>query len=403
MIHDYAKYLMIPPKEDRTKKETEQAVLEVLQAHPEYYLIFMDVLLVRNYLLGVEKNAGEFLPAISEESLTVLCAWGLWDVQIYKNSGKKRMEVSVAKGNESLLQFLKSRRLHQFYSTKKLITDGISYLMQSYGFMELSALHEKYQKAFGPIAYEELMRYLYLDGRFYGKYETGECLIDNAAVSFASFGGLDAELVLQRMKAYGQGLEYADFKNKQLLKWKEGIAGFVPAWEDLGQMLIGLGVLLPEDAEELLSALYQETVSGLELDELLYAIEEIMTDEPEDPANMLQLAMIWMNMAKCWLDTPLACLKGYSRTSLARRTGKEPFTIAVDEDIEITPDDLMGNEQIYELPWNMQQEIYDLLNDRGSRKGKMIALEGIRRMAQSVGKEMVIFEVLEKVLELSLG
>lgn len=95
--------------------------------------------------------------------------------------------------------------LHQFYSTKKLITDGISYLMQSYGFMELSALHEKYQKAFGPIAYEELMRYLYLDGRFYGKYETGECLIDNAAVSYASFGGLDAELVLQRMKAYGQG------------------------------------------------------------------------------------------------------------------------------------------------------------------------------------------------------
>lgn len=403
LIHDYAKYLMIPLKEDRTKKETEQAVLEVLQAHPEYYLIFMDELLVRNYLLGVEKNVGEFLPAISGESLTVLCAWGLWDVQIYNNSGKKRMEVSVAKGNESLLQFLKSRRLHQFYSTKKLITDGISYLMQSYGFMELSALHEKYQKAFGPIAYEELMRYLYLDGRFYGKYETGECLIDNAAVSFASFGGLDAELVLQRMKAYGQGLDYADFKNKQLLKWKEGIAGFVPAWEDLGQMLIGLGVLLPEDAEELLSALYQETVSGLELDELLYTIEEIMTDEPEDPANMLQLAMIWMNMAKCWLDTPLACLKGYSRTSLARRTGKEPFTIAVDEDIEITPDDLMGNEQIYELPWNMQQEIYDLLNDRGSGKGKMIALEGIRRMAQSVGKEMVIFEVLEKVLELGLG
>lgn len=63
----------------------------------------------------------------------------------------------------------------------------------------------------------------------------------------------------------------------------------------------------------------------------------------------------------------------------------------------------MGNEQIYELPWNMQQEIYDLLNDRGSRKGKKIALEGIRRMAQSVGKEMVIFEVLEKVLELGLG
>ena len=87
-------------------------------------------------------------------------------------------------------------------------------------------------------------------------------------------------------------------------------------------------------------------------DELLYIIEEIMTDEPEDPVNMLQLTMIWMVMAKCWLDTPLACLKGCSRTSLARRTGKEPFTIAVDEDSDITPDELDGDEQIYELPWS---------------------------------------------------
>ena len=43
--------------------------------------------------------------------------------------------------------------------------------------------------------------------------------------------------VLEQMKEYGQGLEYADFKNKQLLKWKEGIGGFVPAWEDLGEIL----------------------------------------------------------------------------------------------------------------------------------------------------------------------
>lgn len=202
------------------------------------------------------------------------------------------------------------------------------------------------------------------------------------------------------MKVYGQGLEYADFKNKQLLKWKEGIAGFVPAWEDLGEILVNLEVLLPEALEEFLPELYQETVSGLELDELLYIIEEIMTDEPEDPVNMLQLTMIWMVMAKCWLDTPLACLKGCSRTSLARQTGKEPFTIAVDEDSDITPDELDGDEQIYELPWSMQQEIYYLLNERESKKGRMKALEGVRRLAKSVGKEMVVFEVLEKVLGL---
>ena len=125
-----------------------------------------------------------------------------------------------------------------------------------------------------------------------------------------------------------------------------------------------------------------------------------MTDEPEDPVNMLQLTMIWMVMAKCWLDTPLACLKGCSRTSLARQTGKEPFTIAVDEDSDITPDELDGDEQIYELPWSMQQEIYYLLNERESKKGRMKALEGVRRLAKSVGKEMVVFEVLEKVLGL---
>lgn len=269
--------------------------------------------------------------------------------------------------------------------------------------MESSVLHEKYQKAFGPIAYEDLMRYVYLEGRLFGKYETGDCIIDNTVTAFVSFGGLDANRVLEQLKAYGQGLEYADFKNKQLLKWKEGIGGFVPAWQELGEMLANLGVLLPEELAEFLPELYQETVSGLELDELLYIIEEIMTDEPEDPMNMLQLAMIWVDVAKCWLDTPLACLKGYSRTSLSRRTGKEPFTIAVHEDSDITPDELDGDEQIYELPWGMQQEIYYLLNERESKKGRMKALEGVRRLAKSVGKEMVVFEVLEKVLGLGLG
>ena len=67
---------------------------------------------------------------------------------------------------------------------------------------------------------------------------------------------------------------------------------------------------------------------------------------------------------------------------------------------DITPDELDGDEQIYELPWSMQQEIYYLLNERESKKGRMKALEGVRRLAKSVGKEIVIFEVLEKILGL---
>ena len=72
----------------------------------------------------------------------------------------------------------------------------------------------------------------------------------------------------------------------------------------------------------------------------------------------------------------------------------------VDEDSDITPDELDGDEQIYELPWSMQQEIYYLLNERESKKGWMKALEGVRGLAKSVGKEMVVFEVLERVLGL---
>ena len=93
-------------------------------------------------------------------------------------------------------------------------------------------------------------------------------------------------------------------------------------------------------------------------------------------------------------------LAGYAPGLFERRTGKEPFTIAVDEGIDITPDELDGDEQIYELPWSMQQEIYYLLNERESKKGRMKALEGVRGLAKSVGKEMVVFEVLERVLGL---
>lgn len=63
---------MIPPGESRSKKDTEQAILEVLQAHPEYYLIFMDEITVQNYLLSVEKNVGEFfLPFLKKSGRIV--------------------------------------------------------------------------------------------------------------------------------------------------------------------------------------------------------------------------------------------------------------------------------------------------------------------------------------------
>ena len=48
----------------------------------------------------------------------------------------------------------------------------------------------------------------------------------------------------------------------------------------------------------------------------------------------------------------------------------------------------------------MQQELYYLLSDRSSKKGRKLAAEGVRKLAQSVGKEMQIFEVLEALLTL---
>nr|WP_308624589.1 plasmid pRiA4b ORF-3 family protein [uncultured Eisenbergiella sp.] len=397
---DYAKYLLIPASPGRSKNEAKKAILTVLEAHPEYYLILMDEITVKTYLLSTEKKAGEVLGFVPEKSMVTLCAWGLWDVQIFKSRENNRMEVAVAKGNESFVQFLRTARLHQFFSTKQLITDGIFYLLQSYGFMELGALHAKYQKAFGPISYEDLMRYLYLDGRFYAEYITGECLIDNSATSFAAVNGLDPEQVLAQMSEFGQDLEYADFKNRQLLKWKEGIGSFVPEWDKLADTLVNLDVVYPEELSGFLPDLYLDTLSGLELDELLYIIENTFIEGPEERRNMLALAMIWIDVAACWLNTPLACLKGYSRVGLSRRTGREAFSIAVEEEEYINPEELEGDEQIYELPWKMQQELYYLLSDHSSKKGCKLAAEGVRKLAQSVGKEMQIFEVLEALLTL---
>ena len=185
------------------------------------------------------------------------------------------------------------------------------------------------------------------------------------------------------MSEFGQELEYADFKNRQLLKWKEGIGSFVPEWDELADTLVNLDVVYPEELSGFLPDLYLDTISGLELDELLYIIENTFIEGPEEPRNMLALAMIWINAAACWLNTPLACLKGYSRVGLSRRTGREAFSIAAEEEEYIVPEELEGDEQIYELPWKMQQELYYLLSDRSS-----------------VGKEMQIFEVLEALLTL---
>lgn len=400
-IFDYAKYLMIPQNESRGKGEIIKDILEVLEEHPEYYMTFLNEDMVQAYISSIDKKAGEFMPFVTEESMVILCSWGLWDARFFDSRGKKRIEISVAKGNESLVRFLMTQKLHQYYSKRKTISDGIFYILQSYGFMELSALHTKYQKAFGEIPYEELMRYLYLDGRFYGKYVTGKCKIDNIPVLFAAVDGLDTELVLEQMETFGRNLEYADFKNRQLLKWKEGIGSFVPAWDNLADTLINTKLAYPEELEVLLPELYLDTLSGWELDELLVIIEEGFIDDPGEPHSMLYLVMVWMDMVECWLNTPLACLKGYSRRELARRTGREQFSIATvyDEETEIGIDELEGDEQIYDLPWDMQQKLYYLLSD-ASLKNLKLAAAKLREIANSAGRKMMVFEIMEKAFVL---
>ncbi|WP_455616108.1 plasmid pRiA4b ORF-3 family protein [Eisenbergiella sp.] len=397
LIFDYAKYLLIPQNKNRGKKDTIKVILGVMNEHPEYYMTFLDEDMVQTYLSSIHKKAGEAISSVTEKSMVVLCSWGLWDARFFDIHGKKRIEISIAKGNESLLQFLTTQKLHQYYSKRKIISDGIFCILQSYGFMELSALHSKYQKAFGVIPYEELMRYLYIDGRFYGNFMTGECMIDNVPVPFAAVDGLDPELVLEDMKVYGSNLEYADFKNRQLLKWKEGIGSFIPAWNNLAGTLIDMNLVYPEELEVFLPELYLDTLSGLELSELLEIFENAMIDNPKDPMDMLYLTSIWLDMTECWLDTPLACLKGYSRRGLARRTGKDQFTIATDydEETDIGVDELEGDEQIYELPWTMQQELFYLLSDGSLKKQKAVAK--LREIAKGIGRKMAVFEVLEKM------
>lgn len=238
-----------------------------MEEHPEYYMIFFNEDMVQAYLSSIHKKAGEVISSVTERSMVILCSWGLWDACFYDSHGKRRIEISVAKGNESLVQFLMTQQLHQYYSKRKIISDGISYLLKSYGFMELGALHTKYQKAFGVIPYEELMRYLYLDG-------------------------LDPEQVLEQLGRFGLDLEYADFKNRQLLKWKEGIGSFVPAWDNLADTLINMKIVYPEELEVFLPELYLNTLSGLELDELIEIIEDAVIEDPEAPLSMLYLAMI---------------------------------------------------------------------------------------------------------------
>lgn len=398
LILDYQKYMMLPMEEKRRKQKAKEAILAALQENPSWYLIIFDEDTVKDYQICVEAKQGERLPYLREKSVVMLCAWGLLDAHVIKENGKTRMEIITAEGAEAFLHFVKTAGLPRFYGTKKLITDGIQYLMKSYGLMELPVLHAKYQKVFGPISYEELMRYLYLDGTLYGDYTTGEGLIHDVQVPFAAIKDLDVNEIFNQRNEYAQELDYADFKNRRLLKWKEGIAGFVPVWDELAELLNALKVVYEEELDQLLPELYLFTISGMELDEILFYIEENFFEEPEAPENKLLLAMIWKSMAKCWLETPIACLKGHNRMEASRLMKKEPFLVAVDEEVDVTTEELDGREQIYELPWKMQQTLYSLLELPPDKKWSEQRKRELQKIKKEAGRELEILDILEKFL-----
>lgn len=398
LLLDYEKYLMLPLKEKRSKEEAKEAVLTALQENPSWYLILFDEETVKNFRICAEAGPGERLPDLAEKSVAPLCSWGLLDVRVLKINRKTAMAVSAAKGAEAFLHFLETARLPQFYGTKKQITDGISYLMMSYGLMELPALHAKYQKAFGPISYEELMRYLYLHGRMYGYYTTGEGMVNGVPVSIAAVMDLDMNVIFAQMNHYAAELDYASFKTRRLLKWKEGISGFVPEWEELAQLLEGLEVVWEEELNELMPKLYQLILSGIGLDEMLYFMEEVFFEEPEEPESKLALTMIWMGMAECWLETPIACLKGHSRMEVSRLRNEEPFLVAVDEETDVLPEDLDGGEQIYELPFKMQQDLFFLLKLPCDKKGKERTRKELQKIKEEAGISIEALDLFEKLL-----
>lgn len=333
-LSELHKYFGISEKEQLplTKNMTEE-LAAALKEHPEYLTYMFEASELSQYTEWFRKRQAAQLP--EHHILMGFAMLGLAELKLGRKKGKPYLYIELPQDAESIVAFLETQKLEELVRQVNRVWERIHGMVMCYGYIEIQALYEQFTRLFGEISQGDFERCLYLGGSFRGQIVTGvkrnETEHGTEHEPWVAVSAYTAEIVTESWAEHvGEGVGYKNFTRKQVLEMiRLGYAAVYPQWNILYDSL--LHIFLEEwEAERLLNIWYDQILNGEGMRDLLLEIEE--EKELVSPENWTILEHA---LCRCWSETGIPLLKGYSRKEIAELTGQNLFAVASGDGYEL--------------------------------------------------------------------
>lgn len=346
-LFELNKYFAIPEKQQvpLTKNMAEE-IAAALKEHPEYLAYMFSASDLYQYVEWFRKKEASQLP--EHHVLMGFAMLGLTELKMEQKKKKPYLYINLPQDAESIVTFLEKEKPENLERQPNRIWERIYGMLMCYGYIEIQALYEQYTRLFGEISREDFERCLYLRGRFRGQIVTGVKSDEARLEAWAAISAEAAEaateavtentteaateVVTEKMPETVSGsVGYKSFSRKQVLEMiRLGYAAVYPQWEILFEILCHMD-FEEWEAEDILNIWYEQVHIGKGMKALLKEVEEVKElMQPED-WTILEHAL-----CRCWSETGIALLKGYSRLEIAKTTGMNLFAVASEDGYELS-------------------------------------------------------------------
>lgn len=348
---DYCKYLRIPYDHNWSKKKLSNALYEELSAHLEYYLYiferreFAELLELCRMPLGCLEKMPHMDNIIKAMSV------GLTSVIVRKTDRGVTAYLSFAADAEKILQKLERSDWQQESKKIEDISRKLHYCLSAYGIIDIDSMYDIFCKSWAiKMDKKDFQRYVYWHLRFNDLCRTVDYAIDGK--SYAVISDIKKDNILENL-SYDTSIGYREYTRAELESQKKGLNALNPCWEKYADFLHFLFGSDGELLNEMICEAFISTINGCMCTDLIEDFLDIY-----EPETNLQWVELWAVCLYVSINTRLPMLRGYSRKEYARLTGKNAFDIAlIDEEVIVEHPD--QGTQLYELPIDMQQKLYE--------------------------------------------
>lgn len=375
-LKDYCKYMCQSYTNTWGKKKLADYVGEIIVSHTDYLLILFNEEIIRLLIKIVDKPEEVWKKWTDMNSLINLMSWGFLDFCIEDRQGVMTGLLSVPKEVRTICSQLKIHQLREEYKVINSIGERLGGLMQFYGCIELKALFQKFQDTYhADLTQEDFYRYVYLYGRFNNRLITATNRLTGE--SLAGMFQLDVEKTLGLQQRYAADIPYADVTEKELNKWKGGIAQVYPEWQELELWLSVNFTITQKELEGYFTELYAQVCAGITAEELIENI--LKTVHADRLSDKLEL---WMLAEGICQNTHLAALKGHTRSSFGLMQNQIPIDVISYPGIEKKA--IKKDTPVYQMPLEFREMLYDTILIK--RKNPKMALLSMLSLMKEYGE-----------------